>query len=101
MIAKYCWMSLDNCLWCIFYTGQPTHVSDEWAVSATSDSMHIIGAISTFIPSSGAFHYLQFGEPPETQVSYRLIMSATRSRFLSLASASFRSFGGSDYRQFL
>ncbi|KAJ8654603.1 hypothetical protein O0I10_009654 [Lichtheimia ornata] len=50
---------------------------------------------------SGAFHYLQFGEPPETKVPYRSIMSATRSRFIPLASASFRSSRGSDYRQFL
>ncbi|KAJ8653881.1 hypothetical protein O0I10_010448 [Lichtheimia ornata] len=50
---------------------------------------------------SGASHYLQFGEPPETKVPYRSIMSATRSRFIPLASASFRSSRGSDYRQFL
>ncbi|KAJ8661499.1 hypothetical protein O0I10_002765 [Lichtheimia ornata] len=66
-----------------------------------NNSMHTIGAISTSIPSSGASHYLQFGEPLETKVCYRSIMSATRSRFIPLASASFRSSGGSGYRQFL
>ncbi|KAJ8651467.1 hypothetical protein O0I10_008892 [Lichtheimia ornata] len=54
-------------------------VSCEWVVSATNNSMHIFGAISTLIPSSGASHYLQFDEPPETKVSYRsIIMSAAR-----------------------
>ncbi|KAJ8653342.1 hypothetical protein O0I10_010993 [Lichtheimia ornata] len=50
----------------------------EWIVSATSNSMHTIGAISSFIPSSGSSRYRQLGGHPEMKVSYRLITSATR-----------------------
>ncbi|KAJ8653373.1 hypothetical protein O0I10_011024 [Lichtheimia ornata] len=53
-------------------------VSCEWIVSATNNSMHMIGAISSFIPSSGSSRYRQFGGHPEMKVSYRLITSATR-----------------------
>ncbi|KAJ8661381.1 hypothetical protein O0I10_002647 [Lichtheimia ornata] len=50
----------------------------EWIVSATSNSIHIVGAISSFIPSSGSSRYRQFGGHPEMKVSYRLITSVTR-----------------------
>ncbi|KAJ8651342.1 hypothetical protein O0I10_013158 [Lichtheimia ornata] len=80
---------------------QPMNVFYEWIVSATNNSIHIVGCISSFIPSSGSSRYRQFGGHPEMKVSYRLIMSATRSKFIPLASASFRSSRGSDYRQFL
>ncbi|KAJ8652924.1 hypothetical protein O0I10_011458 [Lichtheimia ornata] len=36
---------------------QPLHVSYEWTVSATRNSIHIVGVISNFIPSSGASGY--------------------------------------------
>ncbi|KAJ8658829.1 hypothetical protein O0I10_005556 [Lichtheimia ornata] len=50
----------------------------EWIVSATNNSIHIVGSISSFIPSSGSSRYRQFGGHPEMKVSYRLITSATR-----------------------
>ncbi|KAJ8654303.1 hypothetical protein O0I10_009999 [Lichtheimia ornata] len=36
---------------------QPLHVSYEWTVSATRNSIHIVGVISSFILSSGASRY--------------------------------------------
>ncbi|KAJ8654443.1 hypothetical protein O0I10_009884 [Lichtheimia ornata] len=52
--------------------------SCEWILSATSSSIHIVGVISSFIPSSGSSRYRQFGGHPEMKVSYRLITSAAR-----------------------
>ncbi|KAJ8661355.1 hypothetical protein O0I10_003107 [Lichtheimia ornata] len=57
---------------------QSMNVFYEWIVSATNNSMHIFGAISSFIPSSGSSRYRQFGGHPETKVPYRLITSAAR-----------------------
>ncbi|KAJ8651626.1 hypothetical protein O0I10_012815 [Lichtheimia ornata] len=57
---------------------QPMNVFYEWIVSATINSIHIVGVISSFIPSSGSSRYRQFGGHPEMKVSYRLITSATR-----------------------
>ncbi|CDH59868.1 predicted protein [Lichtheimia corymbifera JMRC:FSU:9682] len=57
---------------------QAMHVSCGWIVSATSNSIHIVGVISSFISSSGASRYAQFGGHPEMTVSYRLITSAAR-----------------------
>ncbi|KAJ8663049.1 hypothetical protein O0I10_001226 [Lichtheimia ornata] len=51
----------------------PLQVSYEWIVSATSNSIHIVGSISSFIPSSGSSRYRQFGGHPEMNDYYRLI----------------------------
>ncbi|KAJ8651322.1 hypothetical protein O0I10_013186 [Lichtheimia ornata] len=57
---------------------QPMNVFYEWIVSATNNSIHIVGSISSFIPSSGSSRYRQFGGHPEMKVPYRLITSAAR-----------------------
>ncbi|KAJ8654269.1 hypothetical protein O0I10_010091 [Lichtheimia ornata] len=57
---------------------QPMNVFYECIVSATNNSIHFVGVISSFIPSSGFSRYRQFGGHPEMKVSYRLITSATR-----------------------
>ncbi|KAJ8657044.1 hypothetical protein O0I10_007378 [Lichtheimia ornata] len=53
-------------------------VSCEWILSAKNNSIHMVGSISSFIPSSGSSRYQQFGGHPDMKVSYRLITSAAR-----------------------
>ncbi|CDH59411.1 predicted protein [Lichtheimia corymbifera JMRC:FSU:9682] len=76
-------------------------VSCEWILSATSSSIHIASDISSFISSSGASRYRQFGGHPEMTVSYRLITSAEGATCISLVSANVQSLGGSGYWQSL
>ncbi|CDH61268.1 predicted protein [Lichtheimia corymbifera JMRC:FSU:9682] len=63
--------------------------SNEWIVSATSNSIHVVGVISSFIPRSGASGYRQFDAHPEMKVSYRLITSALRTSLYIFGVADF------------
>ncbi|KAJ8653224.1 hypothetical protein O0I10_011172 [Lichtheimia ornata] len=49
-----------------------------YKITAMIANIHIVGSISSFIPSSGSSRYRQFCGHPEMKVSYRLITLATR-----------------------
>ncbi|CDH53281.1 predicted protein [Lichtheimia corymbifera JMRC:FSU:9682] len=77
---------------------QPMHVD----CSATSNNIHVVGVISSFVQSSGSSRYRQFSRHPELKVSYRLITSAARNNlYIFDASKLPVSCGSGTYRQLL